>query len=159
MSNLERLEDYKTRIGDLPKLLKATVEHLSDSQLDTPYREDGWTIRQVVHHLVDSHINGYIRFKMILTEDNPELKPYDQDKWAQFPDAKNLPINVSINILEGLHYRWTYFLNDLNEDDLIRTAYHPEEGDISFIDYLKLYALHGEKHLGHINGIKEIKGW
>lgn len=147
------------QIADLPQDLEKTVAGWTDSQLDTPYREGGWTVRQVVHHLADSHVNGYSRFRMVLTEDHPTLKAYDQDKWALLPDVRDLPLEASFTILEGLHQRWAYMLANLEDDDWSRTCYHPEDGELTLEELLSDYANHGIKHIGHINGLKERMSW
>ena len=147
------------KIRDLPPLLEGAVKGLNDAQLDTPYREGGWTVRQVVHHVADSHMNAVVRMKLILTEDKPALKPYDQDKWAALPDTTNVPIGLSLEILRGLHDRWTRLLESVKEDAWGRVAFHPERGDVTLESMLNTYAEHGEKHVGHIMGLRRAKGW
>lgn len=147
------------RIRDLPSALENLVLDLDDAQLDTPYRDGGWTVRQVVHHLADSHLNGYARMKWILTEDRPALKTYEQDDWAKLPDYTELPIEPSLAILRGLHARWAMLLDRLPDSTWSRTAQHPEVGDVSLDDLLDLYARHGESHMGQIAKLRVTRGW
>ena len=154
----ERLEKIAT-VRKLPSSVEAAVKGLSDRQLDTPYRSGGWTVRQVVHHLADSHLNAFTRMKLILTEDKPTLKPYDQNKWAKLIDTKQAPIESSLAILKGLHERWTTLLESLPEGSWGRTAYHPERGEVSLENLLTTYADHGEKHVGQITGLRSVKQW
>jgi hypothetical protein len=146
------------RIEELPRRIEEAVRGLDDRQLDTPYREGGWTPRQVVHHLVDSHSNALIRMKLTLTEDHPPLKPYDQDAWAKLADSR-LPVEPSLAILRGLHERWTALLRSLPEEAWARTAFHPERGDITLDDQLALYAEHGAKHAKQITDLRSRQGW
>jgi hypothetical protein len=146
-------------IKTFPRALTETVAGLTDHQLDTPYGEGKWTVRQVVHHLADAHLNAFARLKMILTEDGPTIKPYDQDKWAELPDTTHLAIEPSLKILTGVHRRWVKLLETMDEDDFQRTAFHPEDGDINVDWLLRVYSSHCTKHLGHIKGLLEKKGW
>lgn len=146
------------RIRGLPSALEAVVSDLGDEQLDTPYREGGWTVRQVVHHLADSHLNGFARMKLVLTEDRPTLKPYDQDEWARLPDAR-LPITSSLLILRGLHERWASLLEAVPETHWPRSGWQPEVGDVTLEELLDLYARHGESHMGQIAKLRVAKGW
>ncbi|WP_078546541.1 YfiT family bacillithiol transferase [Litchfieldia alkalitelluris] len=145
-------------IENMPKKLKETVTNLTDEQLNTPYRPDGWTIRQVVHHLADSHMNAYIRFKLALTEENPIIKTYKEDKWAELPDS-TLPIHLSISLLESLHKRWINILTTLTEEDLKRTFTHPELGLMPLGRNIGLYAWHGNHHIAHITELKKRMIW
>ncbi len=147
------------KIHDLPSLLEGAVKGLNDAQLDTPYRQGGWTVRQVVHHVADSHMNAVIRMKLILTEEKPALKPYDQDKWAVLADTTNVPVGISLEILRGLHDRWFRLLESVKEDAWGRAGYHSERGDVTLESMLNTYAEHGEKHVGHIMGLRRAKGW
>jgi len=158
LSAAERREKIEA-IRKLPDELEAIVQGLDNRQLDTPYRAGGWTVRQVVHHLADSHMNAFIRLKLIVTEDNPTLKPYDQDAWAALPDGKSLPIAGSLSLLRGLHERWAALLQSLPEDAFQRTAQHPERGSVTLESQLVTYAGHGRKHVGHISGLRSAKGW
>ena len=146
----EQRTEWINTIAALPQELKQAVSHLTESQLDTPYRPSGWTVRQVVHHLPDSHLNSYIRFRLALTEDTPTIKPYDEAKWAELPDAKTGPIGSSLLILEGLHERWTALLRTLDDAAFARTLRHPEWGEIRLDWTLGLYAWHCRHHLAHI---------
>jgi uncharacterized damage-inducible protein DinB len=141
-------------IKNLPGKLRQAVMTLSEPQLDTPYRTGGWTIRQVVHHVADSHLNCLIRFKLALTEDNPTIKPYEEADWALLPDYR-LPVEPSLRLLEGLHIRWVALLQSLDEDQWSRTFYHPASGDtISLRKALGMYAWHGNHHLAQVTGVK-----
>jgi DinB superfamily len=152
-------KDLISKIRSLPDQIEKFVRGLSEEQLDTPYRKDGWTVRQVIHHLADSHINGYARFKLTLTEDHPTLKSYDQDEWSYLPDANDLSVGISLSILKGLHDRWAYLLENISSSSWKRVAFHPEDGELTLNDLLKSYAEHCEKHLGHINGLKTAMNW
>jgi len=149
-----------TTIAALPEKLRKATESLNNEQLDTPYRENGWTIRQVVHHLADSHINSYCRFKLAMTEENPVIKPYLEDKWANFDDAKSASIDYSLNIIEAVHGRWVLFLKAMNTDDFKRTFFHPEhQRAVSLFQALALYSWHCDHHLAHITELKKRSGW
>jgi hypothetical protein len=147
------------QIEDLPSNLKEAVSGLSNAQLDTPYRPGGWTVRQVVHHLPDSHLNSYSRFRLALTEDSPVIKPYDEAAWAELPDAKAAPIAASLSILEGLHARWAALLHSLGDTAFTRTFKHPELGEVRLDWTLGLYEWHGRHHLSHITSLRARKGW
>ncbi len=146
-------------IRALPAQIRDAVLHLETSQLDTPYRDGGWTIRQVIHHLADSHMHAYLRMKFMMTEDHPTIKPYDQDVWANQADARSGPIEHSLVILMGLHERWAHFLENVPESMWTKSAVHPERGEVTFAGTAATYAAHGEKHLGHIRSLCEAKGW
>ncbi len=158
LSDSERKE-LIDKIRTLPVKLTEAIKGLSDSQLDTPYREGGWTVRQVIHHLADSHVNAYIRMHLVVTEDHPTLKPYNQDDWARLEDARTDPIDESMLLIKGLHARWSSFLDKQPASLWSRTAYHPEDGDVTLEKLVRIYANHGEKHIGHIMGIRTAKGW
>lgn len=156
----EIIQIYQRDIESFPQRLKNEVAHLSEDQLNTPYRSGGWTIRQLIHHCADSHLNAYIRFKLALTEDNPTIKPYDQERWAELPDGITPPITVSLQLLEGVHYRWTVLLKNLKKGDLVRTFFHPEhDKEFRLEEVLGQYAWHGNHHLAHITQLKKQKGW
>lgn len=138
------------RLAELPAQLEAVLAGVSGERLDRPYREGGWTARQVVHHLADSHANAYIRARLILTEENPTFKPYDQDQWAALPDAAGGPLEPSLAMIRGIHERWTALLRSVPDVAWSRPATHPEYGATSLEAQLVTYANHGEKHLGHI---------
>jgi uncharacterized damage-inducible protein DinB len=142
-----------------PARLRAAVKGLSEAQLDTPYREGGWTVRQVVHHVVDSHVNAYVRFKLALTEENPTIKPYQEKLWAELSDAKTLPVESSLAILEALHARWVALLDTLDPEQFRRTLHHPESGDMTVDSLLEVYGWHGPHHEAHITGLRARKGW
>lgn len=142
-----------------PAELRAAVGGLNAAQLDTPYRPDGWTIRQVVHHLPDSHLNSYVRFKLAVTEEVPTIRTYDQAAWAELPEARSGDPEMSLRLLEALHARWTLFLSHIPESDWTRTLDHPEVGTLTLDDLLQLYVWHCRHHLGHITGVKDRKNW
>ena len=146
-------------IAALPKDLRAVISGLSPEQLDAPYRPDGWTVRQVVHHLPDSHIHGYVRFKLAVTEIDPTVKTYDEAAWAELTDAQGEEIESSLLLLEALHRRWTPFLRSLHEEQFQRALLHPELGRVTLETNLQLYAWHGRHHLAHITRLGERLGW
>ncbi len=156
-------ESRKEAIGvieRLPSDLEAAVAGLDDAQLDTPYRPGGWTIRQVVHHLADSHLNSFVRFKLALTEENPAIKPYMEDRWAATADSVAMPVRPGLALISGLHARFTVLLRSLSEKDLQRTFYHPQrQVDVSLDDNLALYAWHSRHHLAHITRLRKERGW
>lgn len=145
-------------IATLPAAIRAAVAGLSDAQLDTPYRPGGWTVRQLVHHVADSHMNGLIRLKLALTEDSPTIKPYDQDAWAKLADAR-LPIAPSLAILDAVHERWTTVARALAERDFARVFVHPELGPLTVETHLHLYGWHSRHHVAHVTGLRERQGW
>jgi hypothetical protein len=147
------------QIEDLPASLNQAVTGLSDMQLDTPYRPAGWTVRQLVHHLPDSHLNSYSRFRLALTESSPIIKPYDEAAWAELPDAKGAPIAPSLALLQGLHARWALLLHSLGDVEYARTFMHPELGEIRLDWTLGLYDWHCRHHLGHITSLRAREGW
>jgi len=148
------------RIAAAPGRLRAAVAGLDDAQLDTPYRPGGWTVRQVVHHVPDSHLNAYTRIRLALTEDTPTIKPYAEARWAELPDARALPVDVSLALLEALHGRWIGLLQRLGPGDGARQFHHPEQGRLVTIDeLLAMYAWHGEHHVAHVIGLRERMGW
>jgi hypothetical protein len=151
-----QIKSWIRNIETLPVLLQEAIDGMTEEQLDTRYRPGGWTARQVVHHLADSHLNSYIRFKWALTEDNPTIKAYDESIWADFDDAKSAPVEVSVALISGLHGRWVTMLKGLSMDDLQRTFYHPGYDRTMQLDRMVgLYAWHGNHHLGHIRNVKE----
>jgi len=143
----------------LPQRLTAAVAGLSDHQLDTPYREGGWTVRQVVHHLADSHANAYVRCKLALTEDWPTIKPYDQAAWAELSDSRWLPIDVSLSFLSALHQRWVALFESLSDEDFRRGYNHPESGRQNLAHVLALYDWHSRHHTAHITSLRARMGW
>ena len=146
-------------IAQTPADLRAAVKGLSDAQLDTPYRPGGWTIRQVIHHVPDSHLNSYLRFKLALTEDEPTIKPYAEDRWAELPDTKATPIEISLTMLESLHDRWVRLLRSLTPEEWKRAFRHPEMGPMTLEKTLALYAWHGRHHVAHITALRQREGW
>ena len=147
-------------LASLPQELRKAIEGFSDKQLDIPYREGGWTVRQVVHHVADSHMNSYVRFKLALTEDAPTVKPYNEAAWAELVDAKTLDVETSLVLLEALHKRWTTLLKSLDTKDWARTFTHPESGrEASLERNLALYSWHGRHHTAHITALREQKDW
>lgn len=146
-------------IEQLPAALHAAVHDLSETQLDTPYRPGGWTVRQVVHHVADSHMNGLIRTKLALTEDNPTIKPYDENAWALLADMK-LPIDVSLTLIERLHIRWVAVIRSLTPTQLQRTFVHPEHSKTMTLGYhVQNYAWHSRHHVAHITTLRQREGW
>lgn len=147
------------RLAALPEAFREALQGLTDEQLDTPYREGGWTLRQLAHHVPDSHANAYVRMKLALTEDAPTIKPYDEAAWATLPDSA-APIEVSLRLLEVLHQRWAILLRGLPDDAWQRVFVHPESGRSFTIDEaLQLYDWHGRHHLAHVTTLREARGW
>ena len=146
-------------IRETPSALRAAVRGLTDAQLNTPYREGGWTVRQVVHHVPESHMNAYVRFKLALTEDNPTIKPYDEDAWAKLPDVSRTPIDTSLALLDALHQRWVTLLDVMTDGDFTRPLVHPEIGRIPLDRMLQLYAWHGPHHVAHITALRSLRRW
>ncbi|MGB2668458.1 MAG: putative metal-dependent hydrolase [Candidatus Acidiferrum sp.] len=146
-------------IAAAPQKMRAAVSGLTDAQLETPYREGGWTVRQVVHHLADSHMNAYIRWRLALTETEPTIKPYEEASWAKLEDAAHAPVEVSLKLLEPLHERWVGLLKSLKPDEFARTFRHPEHGVRSLDWMLFLYAWHGNHHTAHVTELRKQKGW
>jgi uncharacterized damage-inducible protein DinB len=154
------LEGYITDIATFPERLKKEVKNLTDEQLDTPYRTNGWTIRQVVNHCADSHMNSFTRFKLALTEDKPTIKPYYEERWAELDDSKNMPIRPALLMLEGIHQRWTILLKSLSKEQLKRSFIHPEHGKEIFLkENIGIYAWHSNHHLAHITTLKSSMKW
>jgi uncharacterized damage-inducible protein DinB len=163
-SYAEPLHDEQKRkfVDDLaraPANLRAAVEDLSDAQLDTPYRAEGWTVRQVVHHVPDSHANAYIRFKLALTEDEPMIKTYAEERWAELADTPATPIEVSLTLLDSLHDRWVRLLRSLSPEQWKRTFRHPDLGPMNLEKTLALYAWHGRHHVAHITELRKRMSW
>jgi uncharacterized damage-inducible protein DinB len=147
-------------IAAVPKKMREAIRGLSDAQLDTPYREGGWTVRQVVHHVPDSHMNAFIRMKLALTEEKPVIKPYDESEWAKLADARDTPIETSLTLLDSLHQRWDTLSRSLKDNDFKRTFRHPEhEGDLSLDWLLAMYEWHGRHHVGHITSLRDRMNW
>ena len=146
-------------LGMLAGRLRAAVSGLSDSQLDTPYRQEGWTVRQVVHHVADSHANCYIRFKLALTEDWPTVTPYDEVAWANLPDSRRLPVDISLAMIEALHGRWVGLLEAMSEEEFDKGYVHPEQGRQNLAKVLALYEWHSRHHTAHITSLRARQGW
>jgi uncharacterized damage-inducible protein DinB len=146
-------------IAAAPARLRAAVAGLNGSQLDTPYRDGGWSVRQVVHHVPDSHLNAYIRFRWALTEATPTIKTYNEKAWAELHDAVTAPIEVSLDLLEALHARWVLLLRSLSESDFERSFQHPEWGIMTIATLLRLYEWHGRHHVAHITNLRSRQNW
>jgi len=146
-------------IAAAPAVFRAAVHGLDDRQLDTPYRPGGWTVRQTVHHIGDSHMNSFIRLRLALTENQPTITPYDQALWAELPDMRTLPVEVSLQLIDALHTRWVKVLQALTPADFARTFRHPEIGLVRLDTNLALYAWHGKHHAAHITGLRERMAW
>jgi len=146
-------------IEQAPAALRAAVRGLSPQQMETPYRDGGWTVRQVAHHVPDSHMNAYVRFKLALTEDEPTIKPYMEDRWANLPDSQCTPVEVSLALLDALHDRWVRLLRSLQPEEWKRTFRHPELGVMPLEKTLALYAWHGRHHAAHITELRKRMGW
>ncbi|MGH9901960.1 MAG: YfiT family bacillithiol transferase [Pyrinomonadaceae bacterium] len=163
MGGDEPTDDERRRlidqIAETPARLRDAVRGLSDEQLDTPYRPGGWTVRQVTHHVPDSHLNGYVRCKLALTEDEPTIKPYDEARWAVLADTGRTPLSVSLDLLEPLHERWVVLLRSLSPGDYARTFRHPDLGIVSLNKQVALYAWHGRHHTAHVTSLRERMGW
>jgi hypothetical protein len=155
----EDLARFIEQIADTPARMRASIAGLADDQLDTPYRPGGWTVRQVAHHVPDSHINSYVRFRLALTEEDPVIKPYEESRWAELPDARTLPVEPSLALLENLHARWVPLLRSLSGTDWKRSFRHPELGLVSLENNAALYAWHGRHHVAHITALRERLGW
>jgi DinB superfamily len=146
-------------IAETPAKFRAAVRGLNDAQLDTPYRDGGWTVRQVVHHLPDSHVNAYVRLKLALTESAPTIKPYAEEKWARLADSFSTPIEVSFALLESLHTRWVLLLRALTPEDFAKKLVHPEHGEKNVDWLLFVYAWHGPHHTAHVTELRKSRGW
>jgi len=146
-------------IRDTPSALRAAVRGLTEAQLNTPYRDGGWTVRQVVHHVPESHMNAFVRFKLALTEDNPTIKPYDENAWVNLGDVARVPVETSVALLEALHERWVTLMEAMAPADFERPLMHPEVGAITLDRLLQLYAWHGPHHVGHVTALRAREGW
>ena len=155
----DQKKQYLQDIEETPTRLRAAVRGLSDQQVNTPYRDGGWTVRQLTHHVPDSHMNAYIRFKLALTEDEPTIRPYMEDRWAELPESKQAPVELSLALLDSLHQRWTMVLKNISETDWKRNLRHPEMGLLSLEKTLALYAWHGRHHTAHVTALREKMGW
>lgn len=146
-------------IAATPRRLRDAVAGMTDTQLDTPYREGGWTVRQVVHHVPDSHLNAYTRFRLALTENGPTIRPYNETLWANLDDAAHAPVDISLDLLDALHRRWTLLLRTLTPEDYQRPLRHPDNGPMTIGTLLRLYEWHGRHHLAHVTGLKSRMKW
>jgi len=155
----DQKRDFLNDIAAAPAKLRAAVKGLSEDQLDTPYRPGGWTVRQVIHHVPDSHLNSYVRFKLALTEDEPTIKPYAEDRWAELADTKTTPVEISLTLLDSLHDRWVRLLRSLTPEEWKRTFRHPDLGPMTLEKTLALYAWHGRHHVSHITELRARQGW
>jgi len=155
----EQRKQLINQIEQAPAQLRQAVARLTQEQLDTPYRPGGWTVRQVVHHLADSHMNAYIRFRLALTEDEPTIKPYAQERWAALTDARTAPTELSLSLLESLHRRLVLLAQSLRAEDFARTFRHPEMGVVTLDRLLGMYAWHGRHHIAHITSLRDRMGW
>ena len=156
---LETRAKHTEEIASLPPRMRQAVAGLTPEQLDTPYREGGWTVRQVVHHVPDSHMNAYVRFKLALTENTPTIKPYNEDAWARLKDTELTPLEVSLTLLDAIHTRWVNLLKSLKPEDFERKLNHPELGVQSLDQVLALYSWHGRHHVAHITSLRQRMKW
>jgi len=147
------------QIAATPAKMREAVAGLTPQQLETPYRDGGWTLRQVVHHVPDSHMNSYVRFKLALTEQSPTIRPYDEARWAELADSRETPLETSMTLLESLHDRWVRLLRSMAADDFQRTLKHPENGQMTLDAMVALYAWHGRHHVAHITSTRARNGW
>jgi uncharacterized damage-inducible protein DinB len=146
-------------IRETPSALRSAVRGLSEAQLNTPYREGGWTVRQVVHHVPESHMNAFMRFKLALTEDNPTIKPYNEDAWAKLADVPRAPVETSLALLDALHARWVTLLDVMTPEEFGRPLVHPDSGPMTLDRMLQLYAWHGRHHVAHITALRARQNW
>lgn len=158
-STPEKRGGWIRQIAEAPALLRSAIDGLSDRQIDTPYRPGGWTVRQVVHHVPDSHLNAYCRYKFALTEDNPTIKAYDEAAWANVADTARTPPEVSLDLLDALHSRWVVLLDSMTAADFKRPLQHPERGSITLDWMLQLYAWHGRHHAAHVTELRKRERW
>ena len=158
-ANPHQISAWIDEIAEAPQKLRDAMQGLSDIQLETPYRDGGWTVRQVIHHLPDSHLNSYVRFRLALTEEMPVIKPYQEDRWAELLDARTAPAELSLALLDAVHQRWVILLRSLTAADLQRSFQHPELGTVSLEKNIALYAWHGRHHVAHITSLRERLGW
>ncbi len=157
--NPEERKRMIASLAETPAKLRAAVAGLNDKQLDTPYRQGGWTVRQVVHHMADSHMNMYIRFRFGVTEPDPPIKAYDEGTWAKLFDARTAPVEVSLAIVDGVHHRLVLLMHEMREIDFMRSVVHSENGKMSLDDVLALYEWHGRHHVAHITSLRQQNGW
>lgn len=151
--------EFIAAVEAVPGALRQAVAGLTEQQLDTPYREGGWTVRQVVHHLADAQVNAYVRFRLGMTEENPPIKPFDENTWAELPDAKTAPVEASLKLVEATHDRWARLMRSLPPEAFGRTVQHPVNGPMTLDAILAIYSWHGRHHTAHIAGLRERMGW
>ena len=154
-----RYPELIEQIAAAPGIFRAGVRGLDEAQLNTPYRQGGWTVRQTVHHVADSHMNSFMRWRLALTEPEPTIRPYDQAAWGELADSRVAPVELSLHLIENLHGRWVVLLKTLSDADLARSFRHPELGVVRLDTNLALYAWHGRHHTAHITGLRERNGW
>ena len=156
----KQLEEWLNDIKFLPQHLENSILNLDDAHLNTPYRDGGWTVKQLVHHVADSHMNAYIRFKLALTEDNPVIKTYREELWAEMADTRNLPVNISLTLLHALHSRWYEILKNISVEDYQRTVFHPEhKKEMTLWFLLGMYAWHSRHHVAHVTELRKKQAW
>lgn len=155
----EQRQAWIEQVREHPAELRRALDGMTEEQLDTPYREGGWTVRQVAHHLPDSHLNAYVRFRLALTEDEPTIRPYDEASWANLPDASSAPVDISVTLLDALHRRLVLLLESMGPEDFARPLMHPENGRMTLDRMLQLYAWHGRHHVAHIDALRQRMGW
>jgi len=159
-ADAQDIKQWISDIQNLPSKIRNAVNGLSEAQLKTTYRDGGWTVKQVVHHVADSHLNAYVRIKLALTENHPTIKPYEEAKWAELDDAKNLAVEISLLLLDSLHARWAHMLKQLSASEYEKTVFHPEsKRDMSVKFLMHLYSWHSKHHTAHITSLRETKGW
>jgi uncharacterized damage-inducible protein DinB len=158
-STSDQRRKWIAEIAEAPVKLRAAIAGLNEDQLNTPYRDGGWTVRQVVHHVPESHMNAYIRFKLALTENEPVVKPYDESAWAETADVRETPLEVSLALLDNLHKRWVILLESMRDADFTKQFRHPELGMVPLERNLALYAWHGKHHVAHIASLRERRQW
>jgi hypothetical protein len=153
-------ESWLADIKFLPQLLESTIQNLDEAQLNTPYRDGGWKVTQLIHHVADSHLNAYCRFKLGLTENNPTIRTYEEKLWAELADVEAVPVNVSLTLLHALHTRWYAAIRNLKDEEWNRTVLHPEQNrTLTLWHLLGMYAWHGRHHVAHITTLRENRGW
>jgi uncharacterized damage-inducible protein DinB len=153
-------EQWLADIRFLPNALEHAISNLDEAQLQTPYRDGGWTVHQLVHHVADSHINAYVRFKLGYTEPGATIRPYEENAWVKTADVVTLPVNISVTLLYALHQRWTVFLESFTDEDWNKTVFHPEhKKEFTLWHFLGMYSWHGRHHTAHITALREREGW